>query len=159
MKTRILAAAAACTLLAGSAALADTSQLVAAAGLGQGAEALSLDQIARLKFNAGTRGDDRIAVVVVEGAAPASARAQLAASAGLDPAAAADMSLDEIAAAKIRAEARGDDRQPVVMAKEAGASAGKAQLAASAGFDPEVARAMSVNEIFLAEIVRRSNDD
>ncbi|MBP7002488.1 hypothetical protein [Amaricoccus sp.] len=157
MKFCILAAAAALGI--GSAAVADTGQLAASAGIGAGeAAGLSLGELARHKFNADARADDHIAVVVVEGSAPAAARAQLAAAAGIDPAMAAGMSLTELAEAKIRAEARGDDRQPE-MAASAAATAPGAQFVAKSGIDPEVARSLSVNEVFLADIVRRSDDD
>lgn len=158
MKTRIVAATLALTVAA-SAALADNGQLAASAGLSAAeAAGLGLHEIARHKFNADARGDDRIAVVVIEGNSAPGARAQLAAVAGLDLAEAATASLNEMAEAKIRAGARGDDRQPAVTAGEVSA-AGRAQLAAASGLDPEVARSMTSHQIFLERIVRSSSDD
>lgn len=158
MKTGIFAAATALTIGA-TAALADSGQLAASAGIGAGeAAGLTLTEVARHKFNADVRQDDHIAVAVLAGRSPMSARSQLAAAAGIDSATAAGMSLTELAEAKIRADARGDDRQPLETASDAATAAGS-QFAASAGVRPEVARSKSMNEIFLEEIVRRSDDD
>ncbi|MBP7241742.1 hypothetical protein [Amaricoccus sp.] len=158
MKSCIFAAAAVLTIGA-TAGFADTGQIAASAGLqGDEAAGLTLTEIARHKFNADTRPDDRIVVVMSGGGASAAARSQLAAAGGIDAATAAGMSLSELAAAKFRAEARGDDRQPLVVASPGAVAAG-AQFAASAGVRPEVARGKSMNEIFLEGIVRRSDDE
>lgn len=156
MLTKTLVAALALTIGAATASLADTRQLAASAGVD--AFGLSLTEIARAKINAEARGDDRVPMVTPGSSGPG-ARSQLIAAAGLTQAEAAGMSLTELAAAKSFREDRGDDRHVYVASSDANGGAGVSQLAASTGIAPEVARTMSIHEIYLEKIVRESSDD
>lgn len=150
-------AAAALLSLGAVAAQADAVQIVRGLGLSpEQAAGLSLTEIATMKRNAETRGDDRSGLPAQGDAGPA-ARVQLAYAAGVTPSEAADMSLSDLAAAKIAREARGDDRV-AVQPRRAPATA-DAQFAASAGVAPEIARAQSFNALFLVKIERQSGDD
>ena len=140
--------AAAALALAAAPAFAD--QLAANAGLSAAeAQGLTLSQIAQVKFNRETRGDDRQAVIIVPG--HSASYDQLAASAGLSASEARGMSLDEIFVAKVNKESDTDDQQlvtggDVTMASRSAYSP-NAQFAASAGLSPAEAAGMSLTEI------------
>jgi hypothetical protein len=95
------------------------------------------------------------ATAVVFASAPAFAD-QLAANAGLSPAAAQGLSLTEIAQAKFNRDTRGDDRHVFVVPGHAG---GYDQLAASAGLSPVEASGMTLGEIYVAKINRDARGD
>lgn len=150
-------AAAALLSLGALSAQADTGQIAAGLGLSpEEAASLSLTEIAVMKRNAETGGDDRWGLPR-QGDAGAAARVQLGYAAGVTPAAAARMSLSELAAAKIYREARGDDKVAPVASR--GPVSADDQFAASAGLKPEIARARSFHEVYLAKIARQSSDD
>lgn len=87
-------------------------QLIAAAGLSPDeAEGLSLNQIFALKTSANAGHDERQVVVSSRSGAVASAGAQLAAAAGLTPAEARGLSLNDLYVLKINREAGHDERQ------------------------------------------------
>ncbi len=92
------------------------------------------------------------AAAVAFAAAPAFAD-QLAANAGLSPAEAQGLSLNEIAQAKFNRDTRGDDRHPIVVP---GSGGNVTQLAAVAGVSPD---GKSLNEIFVAKINREARGD
>jgi hypothetical protein len=153
------AIAAAAIAFAAAPAFAD--QLAANAGLSPAeAQGLSLTEIAQVKFNRDTRGDDRH-VFPVPG--DAGGYGQLAAAAGLSASEAAGMSLDEIFVAKINREARGDEQQAAVksggvtMASRSAGGAAHVQLAASAGISD--AAGLSLTEIAAAKFAAESDDD
>ncbi len=161
MTKSIVAAIIAALLLGHSGAnAADTDQLAASAGLTrQEAAGMSLEEIARLKFNADTRRDDAIAIRIVPGAASPSARGQLIVGARLDPNRARSMSLTEIVTAKVNREAPRDDQVIVVSARNAGAtaSASRSQLSASTGLDMNEA---TLQQLHVAKInAERRPDD
>jgi hypothetical protein len=96
--------------------VAGHSQLVAVAGVSpSAARGMTLTEISARKVNLGTRGDDRIPLVdpATRGFDPA-AHPQLVAAAGLEPAEATGMSLNEVYVRKFNREQRGDDRQRIV---------------------------------------------
>ncbi len=82
-------------------------------------------------------------------AAPAFAGSQVQASPGV--------TLDEAAKAKFNREARGDDRQPIVV--PVAPSGHYEQLAATAGLSPDEAETMSLAEIFVAKINHEGSGD
>ena len=150
----IIAAAA----IAFVAAPAFAGQLAANAGLSPAeAQGLSLTEIAQIKFNRETRGDDRVPTVV-----PGSGGdyTQLAAIAGVSP---EGKSLNEIFVAKINREARGDEKQAVkggdvtMTSRSVAGGAAYAQLAASAGLSAADAAGMSLGEIAAAKFARESD--
>jgi hypothetical protein len=153
----IIAAAA----FAFAAAPAFADQLAANAGLSPAeAQGLSLTEIAQLKFNRDTRGDDRHPVVVVPGSG--GDYTQLAAVAGVSP---EGKSLNEIFVAKINREARGDERQAVkggdvtMTSRSAGGGAAYVQLAANAGIPASDAAGMSLGEIAAVKFASESDDN
>lgn len=141
------------TILGGSfgvavyAEAADAGQLAATAGISATeAEGLTLSEIAAIKFNRDTRGDDRQSVshmqesIMVDGAR----HAQLIRQAGFTSAEASDLTLAELAASKYNIGA-GDDM--IVVVSSRGASEANPQLVASAGLTPAEAQGMSLTEI------------
>ena len=98
------------------------------------------------------------AAVALTAAAPSYADSQLAASAGLNPAQAAGLTLTEIAQAKFNRDARGDDRHVIVVHGVASAEA-RAQLAANAGVSPVDAQGLSLSEIAAAKFNREGSGD
>ena len=148
--------------LAFAAAPAFADQLAANAGLSPAeAQGLTLSQIAQVKFNRETRGDDRQAVIIVPG--HSASYDQLAASAGLSASEAQGMSLDEIFVAKVNKESDTDDQQLVSGGNVTMASAStyspNPQFAASAGFSPAEAAGMSLTEIAAAKFERDTGAD
>ena len=152
----IIAAAA----FAFAAAPAFADQLAANAGLSPAeAQGLSLTEIAQLKFNRDTRGDDRHPIVVPGSGGDVT---QLAAAAGVSP---GGKSLNEIFVAKINREARGDERQAVkggdvtMTSRSAGGGAAYVQLAANAGVSASDAAGMSLGEIAAVKFASESDDN
>jgi hypothetical protein len=152
----IIAAAA----FAFAAAPAFADQLAANAGLSPAeAQGLSLTEIAQLKFNRDTRGDDRHPIVVPGSGGDVT---QLAAAAGVSP---EGKSLNEIFVAKINREARGDERQAVkggdvtMTSRSAGGGAAYVQLAANAGIPASDAAGMSLGEIAAVKFASESDDN
>ena len=82
------------------------------------------------------------ATLALSVAAPAFANAQLAASAGLTPAAAAGLSLTEIAQAKFNRDSSGQDHQQIV-----------------SGLSPAEAAASPLNDAYVAKIFREGGRD
>lgn len=131
---------------------ADTTQLAASAGLTKSeAAGMSLEQIARAKFSADSRGDDAIAVFIRPGASSAAARSQLTAAVGIDADQARRMSLTDIVVAKINRSTPQNDAVIVVSARNVGpkASSGRSQLAAAAGLDMTAA---TLQQLHVAKI-------
>lgn len=134
---------------------AGSTQVVATPGV-------SLTEAAQAKFNRDTRGDDRHEIVVR--GTPSGEYDQLAASAGISPAAAEGLSLEEVFVAKINRETGGNADQLV---KKSGVTAmsrsisqaGHAQLVASAGLSADEAKGMTLGEIAAAKFARDSYSD
>ncbi len=101
------------------------------------------------------------ALAVTIGAATASLAdvRQLAASAGIDAAEAASMSLTEIVRIKYNAEHRGDDRTPIVTTSGVSGVGARSQLAAAAGVSPAWAEGMSLTELAVAKSFSESRGD
>jgi hypothetical protein len=97
-----------------------------------------------------------VAAALLGAAAPAFAQSQLIANAGLTPAEAAGLSLNEIAVHKFNREAAGDDRQVIVIP---GSGGDVSQLAASAGLSPSEAQGLSLTEIAAVKFNRDSAGD
>jgi hypothetical protein len=97
-----------------------------------------------------------VAAALLGAAAPAFAQSQLIASAGLTPAEAAGLSLNEIAVAKFNREADSGDRQP---AFSKGSNGDASQLAASAGLGVSEARGLSLTEIAAVKFNRDAPGD
>jgi len=97
-----------------------------------------------------------VAAALLGAAAPAFAQSQLIANAGLTPAEAAGLSLNEIAVAKFNREAESGDRQAIFTP---GSGGDVAQLAANAGLTPEEARHYSLTEIAAAKFNRDDRND
>lgn len=138
------------------ASAADVRQLAASAGLSAAeAEGMTLSEIAAMKFNKDTRGDDQQAVthVTVPIRVDATRDAQIIRQAGLTPAEAEGLTLAEIAAAKHNAGASDGDNMIVVVSTR-GTARPNPQLAASAGLTPAEARGMSLSEIAAAKFAR-----
>lgn len=95
------------------------------------------------------------AALLVLASAPAFAD-QLSASAGLDPAEAAGMSLTEIAQAKFNRDTRGDDRQAFVVPGQGG---DHTRLAVAAGLPTDAAETMTLAQIFVAKVNREARGD
>jgi hypothetical protein len=140
---------------------ADAGQLAASAGVSPAeAEGLTLAEIAAIKFNRDTRGDDRQSVshaqgtIMVDGAR----HAHLIRQAGLTPAEADGLTLAELAAGKYNAGADGDDM--IVVVSSRGPRDANPQLVASAGLTPAEAQSMSLTEVAAAKFRRDtpSND-
>ena len=95
--------------------VAGHAQLVAVAGVSaRDAQSMTLTEIAARKVNLGTRGDERIRLVApADGSFDPAAHPQLVAAAGLTPAEAQGLSLNEISVFKFNREQDGDDRQAV----------------------------------------------
>jgi len=138
------------------------SQLAASAGLSPAeAQGLSLSEIAQIKFNRDTRGDDRHPIVVPGNGGDTD---QLASAAGLSKSEAAALTLDEIFVAKINREARGDERQAApgdgaTMSSRSASGAGYGQLAASAGIPADAAAGMTLRQIAAAKFASESDDN
>ncbi len=154
---KILAAAAA--LVVAAPAFAD--QLAANAGLSASeAQGLSLTEIAQLKFNRDTRGDDRHPIVVP--VAPSGEYDQLAATAGVDG---DSMTLNEIFVAKINRESRGDEQQAVKSSSVTMASRGpvdqgsRVQLISAAGLSAGEASGLTLQQIAAAKFERDTGAD
>lgn len=147
--------------LAATASSADTRQLAASAGVSPAeASGLTLDQIARAKFNADAGADGEIAVVAPRGSSGPSARSQLIAGSGLTAEEAAGMTLTQIAVAKRNGEVRQDERTMVVSARNfPAASRGRSQLVAAAGLDADGARNVTLQELYVAKINREGDRD
>ncbi len=158
MKTRLAYAFAAVALAAASTSVsADTSQI--AASVGVDASDYTVTELARMKRNAETGGDDQVAIVAAAVAPQPSGRSQLIAAAGLTPAQASGMSLTALATAKANREVRGDDLHPIVSSRSSPANqAAWDQFAASAGLSAAEARGMSLHEIYLVKIATQSSD-
>lgn len=163
MKRRFhTAAAIVLTLAAATAASADTRQIAASVGLGQdAADLLTLTEIARVKHNADSRQDEQVAMFAPVAGGDAAARSQLIALAGLSADEAAGMTLTDLVVAKHNNDVRRDDAiQVVVSSRSYGAGhAGRAQLIASAGLDPEAARSMTLQQIYVAKINAEGDND
>jgi hypothetical protein len=147
--------------LAATAASADQSQLAASAGIEPAvAERLSLVEIAHIKFSADSRRDDRQTAARPVAYGTPAARSQLIVAAGLTPAEAEGMSLAELAGAKANREARGADRYVIVTPRGAETNtAGREQIAASIGVEPEVGRAMTLDQLAMAKYLRETNEN
>lgn len=150
--------------IAFAAAPAFADQLSANAGLSPvQAQGLSLTEIAQVKFNRETRGDDRQAVTVVPG--HSGDYGQLAAAAGISADEANGMTLAEIFVAKINRESRGDEQQAAqdgsvtVSSRSVANGAAYAQLAASAGISAADAAGMTLGEIAAAKFARDTDSD
>ena len=89
-------------------------------------------------------------------AAPAFAQSQLVANAGLTPAQAQGLSLNEIAVAKFNRGSDSSERQVIVTPGSGGTSA---QLAANAGLAPDQAQALTLTEIAAAKFNRDTDAD
>jgi hypothetical protein len=155
--TTLAAAAVALTVAVPS--FADSTQLVASAGLSQSeAAGLSLTEIAQAKFNRDNR-DDAQRIVDTRPASTA-ARVELGANAGLAADQAQTLTLTEIAAAKFNRESAGTDQQRVergsvtLASRSAGNGADRAQLAANAGLSQDEAAGLSLTEIARAKFAR-----
>jgi hypothetical protein len=102
-------------------------------------------------------GDNDDYMVVISRGEPTTvdpvAHAQLIATAGLTPAEATGLTLNDLAIAAFNAGADGDQRQGAV-AKGRGAAAVSAQLAASAGLSPEVARGLGLEQVVMIKFDR-----
>jgi hypothetical protein len=142
------------------------SQLAASAGLSADeAAAMSLTEIAQVKFNRDASGADRWlpSIPPTNGSADP---ARLAASAGIAPDASAGMSLTEIAAVKFNKGTRDDDRQSVAhpsgvtVASRSLGDPGYAfvQLIAGAGLTPSEASGMSLSRIAAYKFDRDTPD-
>ena len=97
-----------------------------------------------------------VVAALVGAAAPAVAQSQLAANAGLTPAEAAGLSLNEIAVAKFNRGSDSSDRQ-VIFTPGSGGEVG--QLAGSAGLTPDQAQDLSLTEIAAVKFNRESAGD
>ena len=97
-----------------------------------------------------------VAAALVGAAAPAFAQSQLIANAGLTPAEAAGLSLNEIAVAKFNRGSDSSERQVSFTPASGGASA---QLAASAGLAPHQAQSLTLTEIAAAKFNRDTSAD
>ena len=97
-----------------------------------------------------------VAAALLGAAAPAFAQSQLIASAGLTPAQAEGLSLNEIAVAKFNREADSGDRQASFTP---GSGGDVSQLAASAGLSPDQARSLSLTEIAAVKFNRGADGD
>jgi hypothetical protein len=155
--TTLAAAAVALTIAVPS--FADSSQLVASAGLSQSeAAGLSLTELAQAKFNRDNRDDAQR--IVDTSPASAAARVQLGANAGLAADQAQTLTLTEIAAAKFNRESAGGDQQRGELGSVTLASrsvrdgSDRAQLAANAGLGQDEAAGLSLTEIARAKFAR-----
>jgi hypothetical protein len=135
-------------------ASAADSQLAASAGITD-AHGMSLSEIAAVKFNNDTRGDDQQAVehVMAPIYVDATRHAHLIRQAGLTPAEAEGLTLSELAAAKHNAGASDGDNMIVVVSTR-GTARPNPQLAASAGLTPAEASGMTLSEIAAAKFAR-----
>jgi hypothetical protein len=97
------------------------------------------------------------AVVLSAAAAPAFASSQLVANAGLTPAEAEGLTLNQIAQFKFSRNAGNDERQVVV--RIPGTGGDSSQLAASAGLGPDEAAGLSLNEIAIAKFNRNVDNE
>ena len=97
-----------------------------------------------------------VVAALVGAAAPAFAQSQLIANAGLTPAEAAGLTLNEIAVAKFNRDAGSDDRQ-VIFTPGVGGEIG--QVAASAGLAPDEASGLSLTEIAAVKFNRDADPD
>jgi hypothetical protein len=106
-----------------------------------------------------------VAAALLGAAAPAFAQSQLVANAGLTPAEARGLTLNEIAVAKFNRNAGNENRQGVVprgdvtAASRSVANGAHSQLAANAGLTPEEARGLTLNEIAVAKFNRNAGND
>ena len=161
MKRRFQTAAALVLTLAATAASADTSQLAASIGLGaDAASTLTLTEIARVKYNAGTRQQDRVGMFAADAGGDAAARSQLVASAGLSADETAVLSLTEIVVAKRNREVRRDDNVQIVVSSRgypAGGQGARSQLIAATGAD--AAGEMTLQQLYVAKINREGDRD
>jgi hypothetical protein len=139
------------------------AQLAANAGLTAAeARGLSLDELAVLAHNRGTSRDNQQVIVMRHntGSVDAIERRQLILAAGLTPAQAADLSLDELTVHKHNRDVGQDDRIVIVSGRTDGVSiAGHAQFAASAGVGADVAHGMTLDELYIVKIARLSSDN
>lgn len=140
---------------------ADASQLAAAAGIAPAeAATMSLTEIAAMKFNHDTRGDDRQTVSDARPIMIDSVRhAQLIAAAGLTAEEAAGLTLAQLAAGSFNAGSDEDNAQPVVTMSSHGPVRIGSQLVASAGLDPVEAQGWSLTEIAAAKFARDTGAD
>jgi hypothetical protein len=166
MKYYLNSIAAAAVALAAAAPAFAGGQLAANAGLTAAeAQGLSLTEIAQIKFNRETRGQDR-QVIVKHGVASADSVASLAANAGISPAQAQGYSLTEVAAVKFNRETRGQDAQRVergsatMAARSAPAdNASWSQLISGAGLSAAEASGMTLTEIAAVKFASESDDN
>jgi hypothetical protein len=154
MKSYLNIVATAALLAVGGPAMAE--QVKASPGV-------TLTEAAQAKFNRDTRPDDRHVKPIAGSSEPSR---QFYDSAGLTVAEGRSMTVDQVHVAKINREARGDDKQllvvgePVAMGTRAYGQGGDyAQLAASAGLDAAEASGMSLTEIAMAKFAKESSDD
>jgi hypothetical protein len=162
--TRLLfstAAALVVTFAGATASLADSGQLAASAGVSPTAAAgMTLDDVARAKYNTDTRRDDQIVTVTPVTRHNAAARSQLIAAAGISAEDAAGMSLSQIAAAKYNGEVSQDERYMVVSTRSFPAGfSGRSQLAAAAGLTGAEARTASLETLYVGKINREGGRD
>jgi hypothetical protein len=139
---------------------ADVGQLAASAGVSATeAEGLTLSEIAAIKFNRDTRGDDRQSVghaqgtIMVDGAR----HANLIRQAGLTSQEAGSLTLSELAASKHNAGSDEDDM--IVVVSSRGQGRANPQLVASAGLSPAEAQGMSLTDIAAAKFRRDTRSD
>jgi hypothetical protein len=139
------------------------AQFAANAGLTAAeAQGLSLQELAVLNHNLGARRDDEQVIVMHDttGSVDARARTQLVLAAGVAPAEAAGLSLDELTVLKHNSDVRRDDQIIIVSGRSADVSnAGHAQFAASTGIDADAARGMTLDEIYVLRIEKLSSDN
>ena len=122
---------------------------------------VSLTEAAQEKFNRDTRPDDRH-VFVMPGMSSPSARAQLAAEAGVTPDEANTLTLGQLLALKVNREGRMDEQQmvpggPTSMAtRSMGSPAERAQLIAEAGLTPEEGAGKTLTELAVLKYNREA---
>ena len=137
----------------------DYSQLVPGTGISRSeAATLTLTEVAALRFNRGSRGDEQQAIVARSATVEVdpARHARLIAAAGLTPAEAAGMTLAEIAAAKHNAGTREDDR---IVAAAGGAGEPGPSLVAAAGLDAGAAAGLILTEVAAIKFNRDTRSD
>jgi hypothetical protein len=143
-----------------SASADDLAQLAASAGLSPAeAQAMSLTEIAAVKFNRDSDRDDRQTVfhdgrpIMVDPAR----HAQLIAGAGLSPDTARGLTLGALSAGLISAGSDTDER--VVVMSSRSVAIVPAGLVAAAGLTPAEARGMSLTEVAAVKFNRDTRPD
>jgi hypothetical protein len=148
-------------LLSGPASAADLSQLIASAGLTPSqASGMSLEEIAIYKFDREGGAQESHTPVVSTRSSGAAGYGQLAAAAGVEPARAYGMSLDELYVRALSQTGTRDERQvPSPGAAAPPDPAARQQLAVVAGISPGVAASAALDALALEKFndsVRRN---